>query len=89
MHRYQVLRRRLRLLMATVAIPVIIAGAASAQTPSSEPGTPFKLATFEANGRLTVGLVLGSRLYDLDAASGYLVTAAKVPPVTLPTEMRD
>src|SRR5437879_429042 len=55
---------------------------------SDKPETPFKLATFEAGGKLQIGLVLGSRLVDIARANAYLVQKAHVPAMTLPTEMR-
>lgn len=82
------IRRQISFVMAMVAIMAFMVGPASGQTPSTTPDTPFKLATFEANGRLEVGLVLENRLYDLAAANAYLAKTAKVAPVTLATEMR-
>ncbi|HLK65338.1 MAG TPA: fumarylacetoacetate hydrolase family protein [Bryobacteraceae bacterium] len=55
---------------------------------SDNPETPFKLATFEADGKLQIGLVFGSRVVDIVRANAYLVQKAHVPPMTLPTEMR-
>src|SRR5438445_13110201 len=64
---------------------------AAAQRPpiSSRPDTPFKLATFEANGALHVGLTSGSRLLDAAEASAYLTRKAGVPDVRVPREMRE
>ena len=42
---------------------------------STRPDTPFKLATFEASGRLRVGLVLGTRILDIEAANTVIVQA--------------
>ena len=55
---------------------------------SDKPETPFKLVTFEADGKLQVGLVFGSRVVDIARANAYLVRKAHVPAMTLPTEMR-
>lgn len=55
---------------------------------SDKPETPFKLATFEAQGKLQIGLVFGSRVVDIARANTYLERQAHVPPMTLPTEMR-
>ena len=55
---------------------------------SDKPDTPFKLATFEAEGKLQIGLVFGSRVVDIARANAYLVRKARVPAMTLPTEMR-
>ena len=38
-------------------------------TISDKPDTPFKLATFEAGGAPRLGLVLGTRIYDIARAS--------------------
>jgi 2-keto-4-pentenoate hydratase/2-oxohepta-3-ene-1,7-dioic acid hydratase in catechol pathway len=56
---------------------------------SSQPDTPFKLATFEAAGKTRVGLVLGSRVLDLAGASAELTQRAGVPAVRIPAEMRE
>jgi len=56
---------------------------------SDKPETPFKLATFETQGKIRVGLVLGPRIVDLAGANAYLVQKAKVPAVKLPGEMRE
>ena len=55
---------------------------------SDKPETPFKLATFEADGKLQIGLVLGSRVVDIARANAYLVEKARLPAVRLPNEMR-
>lgn len=55
---------------------------------SDKPDTPFKLATFEADGRVRLGLVMGPRVLDLAGAHQHVVTAARLKPMTLPTEMR-
>jgi 2-keto-4-pentenoate hydratase/2-oxohepta-3-ene-1,7-dioic acid hydratase in catechol pathway len=55
---------------------------------SERPETPFKLATFEADGKLQVGMVFGSRVVDIARANAYVVRKAHVPAMTLPTEMR-
>jgi 2-keto-4-pentenoate hydratase/2-oxohepta-3-ene-1,7-dioic acid hydratase in catechol pathway len=63
---------------------------AGAQTPVSQaPDTPFKLATFEAQGRVRIGVVLGTRVLDISAASAHLVQNARVPAVAMPGEMRE
>jgi 2-keto-4-pentenoate hydratase/2-oxohepta-3-ene-1,7-dioic acid hydratase in catechol pathway len=56
---------------------------------SNKPDTPFKLATFEAAGRTRVGLVLGSRVFDIAGANTELTQKAGVPAVRIPTEMRE
>ncbi len=42
---------------------------------SARPDTPFKLATFEAAGKVRVGLVIGSRILDIEAANAVIVQA--------------
>ena len=56
---------------------------------SDKPETPFKLATFEAQGKIRVGLVFGSRIVDLAAANTYVTQKAKLRAMTLPTVMLD
>ena len=55
---------------------------------SDQPGVPFKLATFEAGGKVHIGLVLGSRVVDIARANAYLIQKAHLPVVRLPDEMR-
>jgi len=55
---------------------------------SDAPDTPFKLATFEAGGDPTVGLVLGDQILELSGASDHLATEAGLDAMTLPGEMR-
>jgi 2-keto-4-pentenoate hydratase/2-oxohepta-3-ene-1,7-dioic acid hydratase in catechol pathway len=55
---------------------------------SDKPGTTFKLATFEADGKLQIGLVLGRRVVDIARANAYVVQKARVPAMALPGEMR-
>jgi 2-keto-4-pentenoate hydratase/2-oxohepta-3-ene-1,7-dioic acid hydratase in catechol pathway len=40
---------------------------------STKPDTPFKLATFEAAGKVRVGVVLGSRIIDIEGAHAMIV----------------
>ena len=40
---------------------------------STNPDTPFKLATFEAAGKVRVGLVLGTRVIDIESAQSMIV----------------
>ena len=57
-------------------------------TVSSKPDTPFKLATFEAAGRVRIGLVLGGRVLDIAGANAELTQKAGVSVVRLPADMR-
>jgi 2,4-didehydro-3-deoxy-L-rhamnonate hydrolase len=56
---------------------------------SEKPETPFKLTTFEADGKIQIGLVLGARVVDIQRANAYVVQKAHVPKVRLPNEMRE
>jgi 2-keto-4-pentenoate hydratase/2-oxohepta-3-ene-1,7-dioic acid hydratase in catechol pathway len=53
-----------------VALVVMVFAPLRAQRPliSTNPETPFKLATFQADGRTRIGLVLGTRILDIEAA---------------------
>ena len=55
---------------------------------SDKPETPFKLATFEADGRVQIGMVLGSRVVDIARANVYVAQKAHLPRVRVPNEMR-
>ena len=47
-------------LVASVFVALVVGCQSAAQSVSDQPDTPFKLATFEAGGETTVGLVLVS-----------------------------
>jgi len=55
---------------------------------SSKPDTPFKLATFDAAGKVRLGLVVGNRVLDIAAANAELTQKAGAAAVRLPGEMR-
>jgi 2-keto-4-pentenoate hydratase/2-oxohepta-3-ene-1,7-dioic acid hydratase in catechol pathway len=55
---------------------------------SDKPDNPFKLATFEINGKLRVGLVLGTRILDIEAANAYVTKQARLQTMAVPTEMK-
>jgi 2-keto-4-pentenoate hydratase/2-oxohepta-3-ene-1,7-dioic acid hydratase in catechol pathway len=55
---------------------------------SDKPDTPFKLATFEAAGRVRVGLALDNRIFDLAATNDALQKSAGLAAVSIPAEMR-
>jgi 2-keto-4-pentenoate hydratase/2-oxohepta-3-ene-1,7-dioic acid hydratase in catechol pathway len=63
--------RRLVLLAALLGLMAPV----RAQRPviSTKPDTPFKLATFEAAGKVRVGLVLGTRVIDIESAQTMIV----------------
>jgi 2-keto-4-pentenoate hydratase/2-oxohepta-3-ene-1,7-dioic acid hydratase in catechol pathway len=56
---------------------------------SDKPDTPFKLATFEAQGKTRVGMALGDRMLDLNGANAYVEKQIGLPAMRLPTEMRE
>lgn len=72
-----------------LVIPFCITFAA---TPSDNPDTPFKLATFTVKGRPPMlGMVIHNdkTVVDIAAANEYVAKQAKLPLVRIPTEMRD
>ena len=71
-----------------VAIAALTIRPSAQSAPSSKPERPFKLATFEAAGRVRVGMVLGTRVLDIDGANAFLSKTASLPGMTIPTEMR-
>jgi 2-keto-4-pentenoate hydratase/2-oxohepta-3-ene-1,7-dioic acid hydratase in catechol pathway len=82
--------RRAPALIAMLGVTLFTLTTSRAQAPISQaPDTPFKLATFEAQGRVRIGLVLGARVLDIAAASAHLAQTAKVPAVTMPADMRE
>jgi 2-keto-4-pentenoate hydratase/2-oxohepta-3-ene-1,7-dioic acid hydratase in catechol pathway len=71
------------------AVAVMSSAVPGAQgAPSDKPDNPFKLATFEAAGKVRVGLVLGTRVLDIDGANEHVTQRAKLPRVAFPGEMR-
>src|SRR5262245_17724510 len=56
--------------------------------PSDRPDQAFKLAAFEAAGQLRLGMVIGTRVLDLAAASRHVASTAKLPEVAIPGEMK-
>src|ERR1051326_571561 len=56
--------------LVAIGFVLAIAAPARAQRPliSTNPETPFKLATFQADGKIRVGLVIGTRVLDIEGA---------------------
>src|SRR5882672_4019524 len=56
--------------VAILAFVLAMLAPARAQRPliSTNPDTPFKLATFQADGRIRVGIVLGTRILVIEGA---------------------
>ncbi len=75
-------------LVASAFVALAMGCQSAAQSVSDQPDTPFKLATFEAGGETTVGLVLGERVLAIGGASDHLVSEGQVSAMTLPNEMR-
>ncbi len=71
--------------MASIVGGVAVSGQAGV---SDKPDTPFKLATFEAGGRVRLGMVLGDRILDIADANRRITERAKLAAVQLPTDMR-
>jgi 2,4-didehydro-3-deoxy-L-rhamnonate hydrolase len=77
--------------VAMVAVMLMTFAPARAQRPliSTNPETPFKLATFQAEGKTRLGLVLGARILDIEAAHASVVQELALrgtPP--MPRELR-
>jgi len=83
------MRRPVALSVVVLAVFLLAPAAAQRAPISDRPETPFKLATFEAQGKLHVGLTSGTRLLDAADASAYLTQKASVPAVKIPREMRE
>jgi 2-keto-4-pentenoate hydratase/2-oxohepta-3-ene-1,7-dioic acid hydratase in catechol pathway len=83
------MRRSVALIAVLFGILFLAPTAAQRGPISDKPETPFKLASFEAQGKLHVGLTSGTRLLDAADASGYLTQKAGVPAVKVPREMRE
>lgn len=66
----------------------LLTSIASAQSPESTPNTPFKLATFEVDGAVHVGLLLGDTLLDIQGANEALSSAEGLSRIDIPSEMR-
>jgi 2-keto-4-pentenoate hydratase/2-oxohepta-3-ene-1,7-dioic acid hydratase in catechol pathway len=67
---------------ATFLYPNAAAGSASAQA-----ATPFKLATFEAQGKVRVGLVLADRILDIAGANAHVTRQSKLTAMDMPADM--
>src|SRR5262245_51548587 len=80
---------RLSVLPVLVGGLALTAAAIQAQRPalSTKPDTPFKLATFEAQGKMRIGLTAGTFLVDIPAASTYVAQKAGLPAMTMPGDM--
>jgi len=83
-------RNRIGFLLLVTAGSMFLASGLMAQTSvSTSPDTPFKLATFEAQGKTRLGMVLGARVLDIAGANAHLVEKARLSVTPVPTEMRE
>jgi 2-keto-4-pentenoate hydratase/2-oxohepta-3-ene-1,7-dioic acid hydratase in catechol pathway len=80
--------RYVGVVIACVALLVAARQPSAQSVPSSTPDHPFKLATFEAGGKVRVGLVLGARVLDIEGANAFLTKQASLSAVAIPSEMR-
>ena len=55
---------------------------------SAKPEHPFKLATFESAAKVRVGMVLGTRVLDIEGANLHVEKQAGLSHVAIPNEMR-
>ena len=65
----------------------LVPGETDAQI-SDQPVTPFKLATFEAAGKVRVGMAVQGRLMDLQEANTFVTRELGLVSVSIPNEMR-
>ena len=72
--------------LAAMLCLVLMAGSVQAQV-SDQPGTPFKLATFEATGTLRIGISVQDRLMDLHEANAYVEKQFDLPVMSIPKKM--
>jgi 2-keto-4-pentenoate hydratase/2-oxohepta-3-ene-1,7-dioic acid hydratase in catechol pathway len=77
---------------AALSVALLVSLRAAAQTPvPATPDTPFKLATFEAQGKVRVGMVIKDRpdtIFDVSEAGAHLAREAKLAALPIPGEMR-
>jgi acylpyruvate hydrolase len=66
-----------------------VPGAQQRATVSDKPDTPFRLATFEAGGKLRLGLVLETRVLDIAGANDALSKTSGLATMRMPNEMRE
>jgi 2-keto-4-pentenoate hydratase/2-oxohepta-3-ene-1,7-dioic acid hydratase in catechol pathway len=80
---------RVSLMRVLIAVATLTAHTPAAQKPiSDKPDHPFKLATFESAGTERVGMVLGTRVLDIDEANQYVSKQGSLSRVAIPREMR-
>jgi 2-keto-4-pentenoate hydratase/2-oxohepta-3-ene-1,7-dioic acid hydratase in catechol pathway len=80
------MRRALGLLL---TLAIFVPASAQRRSVSDKPDTPFKLATFEAGGKVRLGLALGTHLLDIAGANAALIQNEHVPDLAIPADMRE
>jgi 2-keto-4-pentenoate hydratase/2-oxohepta-3-ene-1,7-dioic acid hydratase in catechol pathway len=75
---------------AVLVLSLWLMAPAAAQRPvvSTRPDTPFKLATFDAAGKTRLGLVLGSRVIDIESAHTAITRELGLRGEAMPRDMR-
>jgi 2-keto-4-pentenoate hydratase/2-oxohepta-3-ene-1,7-dioic acid hydratase in catechol pathway len=73
---------------AVTVLAVVTASGRQSAAVSNRPETPFKLATFEAQGQTRVGMTSGARLVDIAAANAYVTRKASLGAVAIPNDLR-
>lgn len=73
---------------AVTVLAVVTASGRQSAAVSNRPETPFKLATFEAQGQTRVGMTSGARLVDIAAANAYVTRQASLGAVAIPNDLR-
>ncbi len=80
------------LVVSSCIFVVLVLAVVSEQAPrgrvSDNPDTPFKLATFEIQGKVRLGMVVGDKALDLAGANQQLAQRATLPAVVMPADMR-
>ena len=75
--------------IAAVAVVAFAMRPSAQSAPSAKPEHAFKLATFEAGGKVRIGMVLGSRVLDINDANAFLTKTASLPAMPMPSDMRE
>ena len=79
---------RTRVALVLVGFSIASFGRVALAQISGRPETPFKLATFEVDGRERPGLLLGDRLLDITRANELVAAEAMLDPMTMPEDIK-
>ena len=82
------LTRQMAGLVATTLAISVSACTSSQLELSATPSTPFKLATFEVDERVRIGLVLDQTILDIAGANEHLIDEARATDMLIPVEMK-